>query len=249
MANTAGIIHAFNKNINGLFKVCREIQGPRKGRSEKLRAIATGFNLYAKCYKLTYKENEDLILEYHVPLFEELLEKLKDTFENFDPEDDSWIRGKDLRIIYGSNRGEKTQKVAIHLSKFYEIGYLQDEKNKDNEEDVDRSGDFLAALIKIFNSCPNRRSLKLEGALLEALNEYDEYEDKSDESSDDDNIAQQVGRAVSQIDNPDLMNTVGGVVGNIMGRFNIPMPTGPITAAAPAEAQSAPKKTNTPYYE
>lgn len=237
-----GVISVFNKAINGLFKVCREIRGPQKSITKSMRDMSSGFNLYAQCYKITYKEDESQVLTYHLPLFEELLEKLKDVFVDFNPEDDSWIRGKDLRIVYGSNRGEKSKKIAIRVSEFYEVAL---KKDKEIGEESDLSGDFLTALLKVLNTCPNRRELKLEGSLLVALNEFDEYEDTSEISSDDENdMARQVDRTISQIDNPELINRVGGTIGNIMKGLNLPMPT-----ANPPNTEPSNSKKKSPFFE
>ena len=242
MSYKSGLINLFNNSITELFKVCREI---RKGLGKKLnkqtRETISCYLLFVDCYKRTYKEEHIQVLEYHLPLFEKLLEKLTDTFIEFNVNDDSWIYEGNLQIIYGSDRGEFSKKVCLRLSEFYSLAKELDKKEEsDEEEESDKAGDFICDLIKVLNTCPKRREMKLEGKLLEALSNYDAFEDESSESSSANGVSSVVDQALSVVDNTELVGKVSGVVGKLVQGLGLP----PLNPQQNMQAQTSVSSSN-----
>lgn len=258
VTHKSGVINAFHNSVTNLLKICRNIRSaivPQSGK--ELRELASSFNLYAKCYKITYSEDSAQIGTYHMPLFEEMLKSLSELFNNYDTNNDDWITKGNLKIIYGSNRGEKSEKVSLNISKFYILAKKIDAKSKNTKEsdakskntkesddedeniELDMAQELIISVLKVFNACPCRRELGLEGKLLEVLSNYDDFDDNDSESSED-NMAKTVNKTLSQMDNPELVGNIGSTIQNIFKNLNLPVNPGDQTQAQAVVTKSPP---------
>lgn len=209
-------LKTIKNTLSKFVTICEEVVD---GTEEATATTKSRLDWYKKCLNRCYELEATKVKSQHLVLFGNLVKRMEPELLKFTKGgDDRWILDHGYEIVYGSNTGHPTAKIAIEISTIYRLA---------KKTSTDLQEDYLYAFFNVLCCVPGL-SDSLDAHLNALVIEYEppdtppESPAPAPSASSTDTagrLMEGADQLTSVLNNPDVMRQVESL---ITGVFNNP---------------------------
>lgn len=190
---------AFSEAATVFIKYCKDVMFDTSKTPKWLKETKLHYRDYNGCFEICLKEK--IVGSKQMPLYANVAVKLKDTFNNFDPDDTDWI-DDEINIAYIDDNDKPAEGLTLHVSRIYKLCDTKAQRLR-------FLGLFFATLSKSLSKVIGEDELaaridKLSGKYLIRADKADKEPKKPKKAEDSE----------EEDGNPDIMSMVSKMVGD-----------------------------------
>ncbi len=209
----------FAASCEALLKYSKDIMFETDRSFKWLKDTKLRYKDYNACFEVCQKQKT--LKKCQIPLYSKLAIKIKDTLNNYDPDDSDWIMDGNLSIIYVADNGNEVESLALHISNIYKLCTSKSQRFRFLslffdclEKSIIVTGED-DGLQKILRKLSDTYKNRADRADKEPVKAKKPDEDEEDESNDI------MGMIAKTMDNKKTMKKMSNVVSGAVSNLDI----------------------------